>query len=148
MEGDQLLFEPSSGHHRVRRQALRQRSASLFLAFLAIAFLSVTIFFAYNYCSPQPISSKLMFKEPGNSILLLNLLSQMTMFCLTELAFSVLDVLRWAFVSRSSGTSAYTFLALSRATNLAGVLYLIFGKGPMRRGFEGDNHRLWSLQRY
>jgi hypothetical protein len=147
MEDNRLLFERSSAHHRVRRQALGQRSFSLFLALLAIAFLSVTIFFAYNYSSPQPISSKLMFKEPGHSILLLNILSQMTMFCLTELAFCVLDVLRWAFASRCAGTSAYTFLALSRATNLAGVFYLIFGKGPKPGGFEGDGHRLWGLQR-
>jgi len=131
-----------------RCQVLQQRLFSLFLALLAGTFLSITLLFAYNCSSIRPISPRLMFRKPGNSILLLNVLSQFTMFCLAELAFCVLDVLRWAFASRPSGTSAYTFLALSRSTNLAGVIYLLLGKSPKPEKLQTDGHRLWGLQRY
>jgi hypothetical protein len=148
MEGASPVFDERPIQHRVRHQVLKQRSCSLFLALLAVSFLSITIFFAYNCSSSRPISSKLMFTKPASNILVLNVLSQVAMFCVAELALCVLDVLRWAFVSRPSGTSAYTFLALSRATNLAGVLYLILGKGPNPRRFQRDGHRLWGVQRY
>ena len=137
-----------SERRRVRRQILKQRSFPLFLAVLTVVSLAVTIFFAYNCSSPRPISSKLIFKKPANSILALNVLSQITMFCLAELAFCALDVLRWAFASRASGTPAYTFLALSRATNLAGVLCLMCGKGPNPGRFQPDGHKIWALQRH
>jgi len=142
------IFHPRTANHRVRHQILQQRSFSVFLAFLSTLCLSITVFFAYNCSLPQPVSSKLMFKTPGNSVLVLNVLSQVTMFCLAELALCVLGVLRWAFAIRPFGTSAYTFLALSRATNLFGVFYLILGKGPKPGRFQKDGHRVWGVQRY
>ena len=148
LEATSPLFDQRPAQHRVRHQVLKQRSFSLFLALLAVASLVVTIFFAYNCSLPQPLSSKLMFQNPSRSILVLNFLSQITMFCLAELTFCVLSVLRWAFTSHPSGTPAYTFLALSRATNLAGVLYLITGKGPKPGRLQRDGHRIWGIQRY
>lgn len=148
MELDSPLFDERPTQHHVRHQILKHRSFSMFLALFAVASLAVTIFFAYNCSLPQPLSSKLMFQNPSRSILVLNFLSQITMFCLTELAFCVLSVLGWAFASHPSGTPAYTFLALSRATSLAGVLYLITGKGPKPGRLQLDGHRVWGIQRY
>ena len=148
MEATSPLFDERPAQPRVCHQALKQRSFSLFLSLLAIVSLSVTIFFAYNYSLPQPLSSKLVFQNPGRSILLLNLLSQISTFCLAELASCVLSILRWAFAgSRPSGTPAYTFLALSSATNLAGVLHLLPGKGPKPGRLQWDGHRVWGIQR-
>ena len=148
MEPDSPLVDQHPVRPRVRPRVLKQRSFSLFLALLAVASLSVTIFFAYNCSLRQPISSTLLFQNPGRNILVLNFLSQITTFCLAELAFSVFGVLAWAFASHPSGTPAYTFLALSRATNLVGVLYLITGKGPKPGRLQPDGHRVWGLQRY
>jgi hypothetical protein len=148
MEAASPLFDQRPAQHRVRHHVLKQRSFSLFLAVLAVASLSVTIFFAYNCSLPQPLSTRLMPQSPAKSILVLNFLSQIAMFCLAELASCVLGVLGWAFASHPSGTPAYTFLALSRATNLAGVLYLITGKGPKPGKLQRDGHRIWGIQRY
>ena len=148
MEATSPLFDQRPAQHRVRHQIFKQRSFSLLLALFAVASLAVTIFFAYNCSLPQPLSSKLMFQNPSRSILVLNFLSQITMFCLSELAFCVLSVLGWVFASHPSGTPAYTFLALSRATNLAGVLSLIVSKGPEPGRLQPDGHRVWGIQRY
>lgn len=119
----------------------------LLLAILTIMSLSFTIFFAYNCSLEQPIFPKLLFQSPSRSIFVLNVASQLTIFCLAELTMSVLEDLRWSFASSASGTSAYTFLALSRATNIVGVIFLIMRKGK-RRMFRRDGHRLWGCQRF
>jgi len=148
MDDASPLFDERPTPNQVSHQALRQHLFSLLLAVFTVGLLLATILFAFNYSLLRPISPNLLFKNPVNSVLLLNVLSQVSMFCVAELAFCLLDVLRWALASRSSGTSAYTFLALSRATNLFGVLYLIFRKGPDTGRFHLDGHRLWGLQRY
>ena len=147
MEDVSPLSDSEIPRHRVRHQTLKQSWFYLSLALLSAVCLCITVFFAYNCSLPTPISSKLLFKRPGTSILVLNVLSQVTMFCLAELALCVLGVLRWAFVSHPYGTPAYTFLALSRATNVAGVLYMILGRGPRPGRFQRDGHRVWGIQR-
>ena len=110
--------------------------------------MSFTIFFAYNSSLPEPISRKLIFTKPERGILVLNLASQMTIFCLAELTSSVLEVLRWALACTVPGISAHTFLALGRSTNIAGVLLILFGRGGKTRAMQRDSRRLWGSQRY
>ena len=95
----------------------RQQRFTLLLAVLTAICMSFTAFFAYNSSLEHPISSKLIFENPERSILVLNIASQVTIFCLAELTSSVLEATRWAFACTCSGVAAYTFLALSRATS-------------------------------
>lgn len=117
------------------------------LAFLTTAVMAFTIFFAYNCSLEHPIAPALIFSQPSTSILVLNIASQLTIFCLSEMTIWVFEALRWAFASSLSGIPAYTFLALSRATSTVGVLYLMIGR-PNERGVRKDGHRLWGGQRY
>jgi hypothetical protein len=127
---------------------LHQQRFTVLLALLTAMCMSFTVFFAYNSSLERPVSSTLIFEKPERSILVLNIASQMTIFCLAELTSSVLESTRWAIASSDSGTPAYTFLALSRATSIVGVLCLLGKSDGPRTTFQGDGHRLWGSQRY
>jgi len=134
---------------RPRRQGglFRRRSFVLFLAVLTAASVSFTVFFAYNSSLENPVSSTLIFQKPSTSILVLNILSHITLYCIAEFTLCMFEIVRWAFACSASGTPAYTFLALSRATNVAGVFCLVLGKGPKPRRAQRDGHRIWGCQR-
>ena len=127
---------------------LRRQRFTLILAYSTAICISFTIYFAYNSSMERPLSTCLIFERPERTILTLNIASQITVFLLGELTISVLEVIRWAFACSASGTSAYTFLALSRATNIIGVFFLLQVKGRTRQKLERDGHRLWGSQRY
>ena len=126
---------------------LRQQRLTLLTAFFTASCMSFTIFFAYNSSLEQPISSKLIFTRPERSILILNIASQVTIFSLAELTSAVFGQIRWALACSPSGTSAYTFLALSKATDIVGVLSLFFGHRSEMK-FEKGGFLLWGPQRY
>lgn len=121
---------------------------TLLFALLTTICITFTAFFAVNSSLEKPLISKLIFEKPERSILVLNIASQISIFCLYEFTLSVFDAARWAFASSASGISAYTFLVLSRATNIVGVLYLMWGKGPEPKQIQRDGHRVWAFQRY
>ena len=140
---------PSRTGFRLQRSHHRQwQIFTLLLVFLTALTLSLTVFFAYNSSLPVPMSRKLIFAKPERSILVLNLASQITIFCLAELTSSVLEVLRWALACTVHGVSAHTFLALGRSTNVVGVLFILFGRGAKAKAVQRDSHRLWGSQRY
>jgi len=120
----------------------RNRWLTLSMGIMTASFLSFTIFFAYNCSSNNPYISLLVFQRPETSILILTVAVQLTIFSLAEFTSAVLDATRWALACSSSGTSALTFLALSRATNFIGAIYLTCtgnGQGGLR---------IWGSQRY
>lgn len=128
---------------------LRSRVIIFIVAFLTALSLIATNFFAYNSSLPQPTLPSLLPKTPSRTILILNVLSQITFFFLAEFTSQVLDATRWALACSHTGTSALTFLILSQATSVMGALYLSFGNNKMGRGrFERQKHRLWGGQRY
>jgi len=133
---------------RVHHSPFRQYRFTLILALFSTISVSFTVFFAYNSSLEQPVSSKLIFAKPERSVFMLNLLTQITIFCLAEVTSTVFDAIRWVMACRDSGISALTFLVMSRATNVMGVLCLIFGRGTKPRGIQRDGHRLWGSQRY
>jgi hypothetical protein len=141
-----ISFHSESG--QFHQGPIWQQRFTVFLAVLTGLCMIFTIFFAYNISLEQPLSTKLIFEKPERSILVLNVASQITIFCLAELTSAVLEATRWAFACTNSGTSAYTFLALSRATSIVGVLSLLFSNGAKPKTFQKDGHRLWGGQRY
>lgn len=124
--------------HQQRSHHRQWQLCTLLLVILTAMTMSFTIFFAYNSSLAKPISRKLIPAEPERAVLVLNLASQITIFCLAELTTSVLEGLRWALACTPPGVSAHTFLALGRSTNVVGVLFLLFGKG----------NKFWGSQRY
>jgi hypothetical protein len=125
--------------------SLRNQFVTLILAVLTAMTMTFTIFFAYNSSLERPFLSSFVPKTPERSILILNLTLQITLFILGELTSSVFEATRWALACRASGTTALTFLILSRATSFLGTIYLSIGRG----GVAGRNgHQVWGLQRY
>ena len=120
----------------------KTRLLTLTLALTTAIFLSFTIFFAYNSSSETPNLTLLIFQRPETSILVLTVALHLTIVSLAELTSSVLDATRWALASTFSGTSALTFLALSRATSFIGAFYLTF-MGRTHRGLI-----FWGSQRF
>ena len=136
---------PDATYNQFQSPIQKQRS-TLLLACLTAGFMAFTIFFAYNSSLEHPVSPQLIFSRPERSILLLNIASQLTIFCLAELTSCVLEAIRWALACSATGTNAFTFLSLSRATNAFGVLCLLFSRGDDQK-FGMGGHRLWGGQR-
>lgn len=120
---------------------------TLLLALLTCGVMIFTVFFAYNSSLAVPISTKLIFDTPATSVLVLNIASQVTIFCLAELTICVFEAIRWALACSARGVQGYNFLALSRATNLMGVICLLVGGTTTKQSISGS-HRLWGSQRY
>ena len=107
---------------------------------LATALLSIFAFY-YSYealISPNPNLGKLFFSA-SSTVFVINVLSQGVAFSLRVLYSTILQELRWAFASRTSGVSLSTFLGLNPATSLVGVWRLLWIAG---------DHRFWCVQRY
>ena len=127
---------------------LRNRLATLVIAFFTVVFMTSTIFFAYNSYLEQPLVPSLVAKTPGRTILILNVMSQFTLFFLAELTRMAMDATRWALACSKRGTSGLTFLALSQATTFLGVLFLSFGKAKLPGRVQRNEHRIWGTQRF
>ena len=132
----------------VRLQStFRQFFWTWLLALFAAFWIMFTIYFAYNCTLEKPLSTALIFSSPDNTLLVLNILSHGTIFCLKELTSAVFEAVRWAFASSNKGIPAYSFLSLSRATNLFGILILFAGKEKNSLASK-EGHRIWGFQRY
>lgn len=126
---------------------IRKLWVTLSVACITSLCMAFTIFFAYNSSLEQPYSSLFISKKPERSILILNVASQLTVFGLAELTISVLEAVRWTFASSTSGISGLTFIALSRATNFVGALYLWMGIRRTPSKLRLDGHKIWTGQR-
>jgi hypothetical protein len=126
-----------------KRPVPRNRWLTLAMGVIAAGCMSFTIFFAYNSSLDKPYISLLVFGRPETSILILTVALQLTIFSLAEFTSGVLDATRWALACSSRGTSALTFLVLSRATNFVGALYLTCTAANGQGGVLG-----WGSQRY
>jgi hypothetical protein len=126
---------------------LRSRFIVFTIALITAICLTATIFFAYNSSLEQPRLPSLVAKSPERTILILNVMSQLTLFFLAQFTSLVLEATRWALACSTTGTSALTFLTLSQATTLLGTLYLSFGSDNHGGRVERHKHRLWGGQR-
>jgi hypothetical protein len=138
---------PSSGAGRPlpsrgRGSVLESKFKMFFYTWaLAIATLMLSVFsICYGYTVLlNHGSSRAFIRPPGETILTVNVLSQFIAILLKQLLSSAFENLRWALVSRREGTLITTFLALSQATSLQGIMYLF--SLP-------DRHLIWCIQRY
>jgi len=93
--------------------------------------------FAFFSTSRKP---RLLFPEPGETILLLNIGSTISIILLGELATETFDNVRWHLAANLKGVGFTTFLGLGRVTNIYGVIRLFWSRGTI-------GHRMWLLQR-
>lgn len=108
----------------------------LFLA--SLIWVAATICYAFLSSSQYP---RAVFSKPENTVLVLNIASTVSVFLLGALVIAACDNLRWSLATAPPGVGFATFLGLSRATSLYGVLILLMSN-------QGVGHRRWCLQRY
>jgi hypothetical protein len=110
----------------------------------AIAILSVivtvfTIWYSYRVMVDQNSLPSVLQRQPGSTVLVVNVLSHAVAFLCWALFTDTMEALRWALACRPEGVLLTSFLAMSRATPMAGVTFLCLSNG---------SHRIWALQRY
>ena len=101
---------------------------------------SLTIAFAFLSSSAHPFD---IFPSPQETILALNMASNVSVFLIGEVLTSACEILRWTLAAnRSTGVGMASLLALGRATGLVGVMSLIISNQG------GTGHQKWCGQRY
>jgi len=125
--------------------SVRNQWAACGLAILATVCLVSTIFFAFNSSLEIPHIPSLVAQNPAQTILILNIMSQITAFALAELTRWIMNDLRWVIATTETGISALSFLVLSKATTIFGTFLLTFTGGDKQ---VGSGHRLLGLQRF
>jgi hypothetical protein len=117
------------------------------LAVLSLGWTVFTIVFAFNCSLPKPFSDWLLPSKSQNTLLALNIFSHGVVQLLGELALRAFDTLRWALATSKKGIPARSFLGLSSATGLLGVLYVCTW-GDRGGSFKCDRPQYWGISRY
>ena len=99
-------------------------------ALVSALWMAFTAIFAFNCSLPKPFSQRLLPTRSEDSLLILNVLSHGTLLLLGQLTSQAFEAVRWALASSPNGVPAASFLGLSRATGLLGVVsVLVSGRG-------------------
>jgi hypothetical protein len=109
----------------------------VFFLFALISLTGTTVV-AYLSSSTQPIAA---FSDPKIIILALTIGSGVSVFLLGQLVSSAFDRIRWTLAASPGGIDLATFLGLSKATDLLGVLSIIFSDNQL-------SPPKWCIQRY
>ena len=127
---------------------IRNQLTTYVVALVTTLCIVLTVLFTYNSSLETPLITSLIAKSPGRTILILNVLSQLTLFALWGLTTLTMDVTKWVLATGTKGTSGLTFLVLSKATSMIGALLLSFRNGKYGGKCERNVHRIWGVQRY
>ena len=135
-----LPDSPTSIRGSVLQSKSKQLRLSWILALGTFSLAAFSTFYSWSVLiSDNPALGSLQSLSPGKTLWIVNILSQAVAFSVCELLSMVFEALRWALASGESGILISTFLALSRATPLLGVVSLCSINGT---------HRLWCTKRY
>jgi hypothetical protein len=108
------------------------------LAISAVVTSTFLIWYSYTVLVSKSQIPGLLELSPGQTVLVVNILSHVVAFFCWNLFSDVSEALRWALACRKKGVLFTTFLSLSRATPFAGVAYLCSRKGA---------HQIWCMLR-
>jgi hypothetical protein len=134
-------FDLTSGGGRKLGCPWRQEFMTWILSAFPIGSFALTVLFAWNANSGQHADTRFLFQDPGRTILVLQVLTNITTICMAELAMSAYEAvhpsscdsdlkIRWAMATR--GTRLSDFIALSRSTAFYGQMCLLFGPNTHR----------------
>jgi len=111
------------------------------LCFGAIPLSVLLLYYIFTvFVSRDPNLGPLLF-QPSRTLLVVTIMSQLLGLLINELFISVFEALRWQLASRKGGVHVTTFLGLSKATSLFGVLRILYTGGIA-------DHVWWCMQRY
>jgi hypothetical protein len=116
----------------------RQYNATFALLFAVMALSAFVIYYAYETLINVRPTLGVLLLAPYNTVLVISILSQAVALSFRQLFATLFESVRWKFACQRKGVEMTTFLGLSTATSLQGVLYLLYEKG---------RHKVWCLQR-
>lgn len=128
------------------RSMWRQLLSTWILALLSGLLMAFTIFFAFNCSLQKPFAVWLLPSRSEDTLLVLNACAHGIVLLLAALTSRAFETVRWALASSERGIPAGSFLGLSRATGLLGVLNLFVG-GDRRGYLKVDGQQFWGTQR-
>ena len=119
------------------------------LAACSIALTSFTVYYGWNASFSSSPSARFLWNQPDNTIFTVNVLSYLATILVSTLVTATCDQLRWTKCCAEQGMPFLTFLALSSATPVSGLLHLLLSPlPPLVSLLRSMGPRLWSLQRY
>jgi hypothetical protein len=107
---------------------VRQSYQDFALGACAIPCCFITLVYAYGATLGTP-SLRNLYKDTTVTIFLLWLLSQLSVFLVRQLVSSTFERMRWALASSEKGILITSFLGMSPATTLSGILRLLVSSG-------------------
>lgn len=129
---------PSSTNATLLPSKFKQFKWTIVLFFVTVPLFAVSFLYIYAALIAQhPKLGRLLF-SPSQTIFVVGLLSQAIALLITHFFDNIFDALRWQLASRRGGVRTTTFLGLSGATSLLGLITLICVGGP---------HIVWCVQR-
>lgn len=131
----QNSFIPTSSLQRKRKRFATTWS----IAVLSVIASACAVFYSHRVMVNQNALPSFLESQPGTTVLVVNILSHLVAFLCWSLFTDTMEALRWALACRPQGILLTSFLAMSRATPIAGAIYLCLTKGA---------HQIWSIQRY
>jgi hypothetical protein len=132
-------FSRHAGSRKSPLQPKSQRFLTTVLTGIAAVFTSVfSVYYSYTVLVSESAVPPALDLSPGQTVLVVNVLSHVVAFLCWNLVSDSAEALRWALACGEDGILLTSFLALSRATPLSGVAYLCLVPGK---------HVLWALQR-
>jgi hypothetical protein len=122
----------------VLQSKFKQHFTSYLLAVLASLVLAFSTWFIFTVFISEKQIPRYFRLSPGQTIIVINILTHVVVFLVWQLVDSAFEALRWTLASRDEGVLITTFLAMSRATGFIGVADLLRVPGW---------HRVWCVQR-
>lgn len=133
----------SANNDGVQTSLLERKSRRLattwILAVMAISTSAFSVFYSHRVLVNKASLPSSLLLPPGATVLVVNVMSHVVAYLCLRLFSDTIEALRWALACRPEGILLTSFLAMSRATPLMGVLYICKTKG---------SHQVWAFQRY
>jgi hypothetical protein len=122
---------------------------TLTLVVISISVTGFTVYYSWNASIALNPSQRFLWFQSDATVFTVNILSYIATVFVNALIDATCDDIRWRHSSREKGIPVLSFLALSSATSLWGLIHLLFSPVPrIQSTSQSMSHRLWSLQRY
>ena len=130
----------------------RQSYLELALGAFAIPCCIITLLYAYGSTLEMP-KPRALYLDTGFTIFILWTLSQASMLTVRQLVNTTFDRMRWVLASKKAGILLTTFLNMSPATTLLGVIRLLVFSGKIKEKSTNwerfkNKLQLWIIQRF
>jgi hypothetical protein len=135
-----VVVETAGDRAATHLESRRRRFLPTWLvAVMTLASAAATVWYSTRAMLDSRALPPSLSHGPGMTVLVVNVLSHLVAFLCLTLYTETMEALRWALACRRVGVPLTTFLAMSRATPLMGVLHLCRVRGA---------HQFWAVTRF